>query len=310
MHRKLFPYLSALSLLAYSSLQAEFNLEDAGTESYKEIDENAPKQGPFTLAASGDWVGKSDVHGHHRGTIDYNHQDATAKAIVWYNECYKEGIQVGVSYDHARLNWTRNPFFKKKEYNTFSTLFAFFTHRVSDWNWIASVQYNIDADKWNFNQYSTWDLLLWGRYEHFCNIGIHAGLYAQTGMKLDRVWPVIGFDWKINRKWKLNAIFPLNVSLIYTINHNWALSIAARFFNDRHRAGNEGFYRKALWRYTNGGAEFGVTYTAWRGRLSANLHAGYTLGGTLRISNMHNHHVHHRRFKDAPYGGFCVTLNF
>ena len=310
MNRKLTPIMCATFLVIWGGLQAEFNLEDAGTESYQEIDDAAPKQGPFTLDVSGDWIGKSDVHGHDRGTIQYDHIDTAAKAVVWYNECYKEGIQVGVSYDHCRLDWTKNPFFKKKKYNTFSALFAFFTHRVSDWNWITSVQYNIDADKWNFNEYSTWDLLLWGRYEHFCNVGLHAGIYAQTGMKLDRVWPVIGFDWKINHKWKLNAIFPINVSLIYTVNRNWALSVAGRFFNDRHRAGNEGFYRKALWRYTNTGAELGVTYTAWRGHLTANAHVGYTLGGRLRISNMHNHHVHHRRFKDAPYAGGELTFNF
>lgn len=303
-------YLIAGCVLSCTALQAEFNLEDAGSEHLDEGVKSATESRPFTITASGDWISNAKVQEHHAGRLIYDHTDVAAKAVVWYNECYKEGVQLGVGYDHTRLNWNANPFFARKNYNDMNILGAFFTHRLPDWRWIASVQYNIDADKWNFNQYSTWDLLLWGRYEYNCRLGVHLGIYAQTGMKMDRAWPVLGFDWKISRNWKLNAIFPLNVSLVYTLNDHWSLAVAGRFFNDRHRAGEKGYYKKAVWRYTNTGIEGAINYTAFCGKLTANVHAGYALGGRLRIADQHNHHPHHRKFDGSPYAGAEVDFNF
>lgn len=298
-------------VMFYAHLQADFDLTDASTETFQQLTEiNTREPGPITLKVDGDRIGKAKLHHHHKGHINYAFAEADATAVVWYNRCYKEGLQLGVGYEYSYLKMDKNPFFKRKRYPTFTATAAFFTHRACDWKWIFAVNYNIDADKWNFNDYSTWDLLLWGRYDYCDNIGLHAGLYAQTGMKMDRVWPVLGFDWQINSRWKINAVFPIDMAIIYTINDNWNLAIAGRTFNDRHRAGRKGHFRKAIWRYENSGIEGAINNITFNGALTLNVHAGYAFGGRLRIANMHNHDIHRRYFRGSCYAGGQISLNF
>jgi hypothetical protein len=292
--------------LAWAPLSAEYDLADTGTQNI--LRESSP--GQFSINGHGDWVMKAehrndDYHGH----ITYNHQEASFNAVIWYNECHKEGLRAGLVYERTYLHWNDNPFFTRKIYDTAAFSLAYFTHRVPDWRWIFQATWNVDADKWNLSLYSDYDLVLWGRYRYCPNVGLHFGLYAQTGMKLDQVYPILGFDWVINCNWKLNAVFPLDISLVYTWNDAWSFALAGRIFNDRHRAGNEGGFRKAVWRYTNAGGEFAITRN-WCRWLRTNIHAGYTFGGKLKVANQHSHHSHRFKFKSSAYYGFEATAEF
>ena len=291
---------------------ADYDLDSAGPENFQQFNpEFAEKQtGPFTVSIKGDWFAKAKLRHHHRGNLRYAHAEANAVATVWYNECNQEGLQFGVGYEYSKLDWHSNPFFRKKNYHTFTASTTYFTQRLCDWKWVASLNYNIDAEKWNFNKYSTWDILLWGRYSYSDCFGIHTGIYAETGMKMDRVWPVLGFDLQITERIKLNAVYPLNMSLVYTVNENWNVAGVVRTFSDRHRAGDKGFYRKAVWRYSNMGTEGAINYVTDSGRINANAHAGYALGGRVRIANMHNHHSRNRRLRGCFYAGGSLSYNF
>ncbi len=289
------------SLSFLNTVWAEYDLDDRSSV------EMGQERGQFELNVLGDWTGRAKVrHGH--GHIEFDHVEAVADAIVWYNECHKEGFGIGFGYEYSKLKV--NPhLFKRQNYDTALINFTFFTHRVDDWRWIAFFQYNIDADKWDFNDYSTYDMLLWGRWAYCTTMGIHFGIYAETGMKADLVLPVIGIDWRLNERLKVNAVFPLNVSLIYNLNKTWAIALAGRVFNERHRAGKEGLFRKAVWRYSNGGAELALRYDSF-GWIQANIHAGYALGGKLKIASQHYHHKHRFRFDGSPYAGAEATLTF
>lgn len=298
--------LLAAGIALYSTpLPAEYDLEDVGSDEMPKH-----KHGQFTLDADADWVLRSKHRGNeYSGHIDYNHQEASFNAIVWYNECYREGISLGLGYEHIWLHWNENPFFKRKEYNNLSTSFTYFTHRLCDWRWIFQATFNVDADKWDVNEYSDYDLLLWGLY-HYCeDFHLHFGLYAQTGMKLDRVWPILGFDWQYCENWKINAVFPLNLSVVYTLNDMWSFAVAGRVFNERQRAGNEGGFKKAVWRYENSGVEFDIENN-WCNWLKTNIHAGYTFGGKLKVANRHAHDSHRFKFKSAPYFGGSIVADF
>jgi Domain of unknown function (DUF6268) len=293
-----------------TSLMADYDPEDVSS---REIpSEN--KQTPFTAEINGDWIFKSKHRREGRdddysGNIVYNHQKAEFDAVVYYNDRCKEGVSLGLAYEHTWLKWNHNPFFERKNYDTLSISFSYATHRFYDWRWIAQVRLNLDADKWNFNNYADYDALLWGRYQYCNAVGLHFGLYVETGLKLDRVWPIFGFDWKFNDRWELNAVFPMNVSVVYTYNERWSAALAARFFNERQRAGKNGGFEKAVWRYQNSGVELAINgnICSW---LISNIHAGYTLGGKLKIANRHAHHNRRFRFESAPYVGADFTANF
>ncbi len=293
-------------LLSSTSLKAEYDLDDTSS-----LQISVPEQDltQFTLKGSGDYISRAKLTDGAHGRIIFAHAEADFDTVVWYNDCYQEGVTLGLSYEYTRLDWNKNPYFERKDYDTAVFSATYFTHRLCDWRWIFSAALNLDADKWNFNDYTTYDLLLWGRYQYCTDWGIHVGIYAETGMKLDRVYPVLGFDWQIYDNLLLSAVFPVNVSLVYTWDENWSFALAGRIFSDRYRAGKKGEFNRALWRYSNGGTEFAAIYSlcSW---LTANAHVGYAWGGRLRVSSWHNHHVHHEDFNGSAYAGGEIALKF
>jgi hypothetical protein len=291
--------------LIWGSVAADYILDDASRVQIPTEDD-----AHYTLQVRGDWILKSRHRDHgYSGHISFNYQEAEFDAVVYYNDCYKEAIKLGLAYERTWLHWNDNPFFQRKKYDTVSLSSTYITHRLADWRWILQGTINIDADKWQFSDYTDYDILLWGRYDYCQNLGMHFGMYAETGMKLDRVWPVLGFDWKFRENWQLNAIFPLNVSLIYTCNEAWSIALAGRVFNERQRAGKKGGFSEAVWRYQNTGAEVAINNN-WCTWLTSNFHAGYTFGGKLKVANRHTHHSHRFKFKSAPYFGGEFVANF
>lgn len=232
--------------------------------------------------------------------------------IVHYNKCYKEGISLTLGYDRTFLNWKKNRYFHQHKFNTATFSVQGFTKRACDWLWIASAGINIDTDHFDINQYATYDFLLWGRYDYSTcpDVGVHVGFLAQTGMKIDRVYPILGFDWKINEKFKLNAVFPVNISAVYHYDCNWSFELAARTIDSRHRVGNHNRYKKGIFEYRAVGAELGANYE-YDNWLEVNLHAGVLLGGMLKITNQRHKHAHHLNIEGgAPYAGGEVQVNF
>ncbi len=291
--------------LSWAPLAADYDLADTSSQ---EISDETSSQ--FTLKIFGDVILNSKHRGdEYRGHIDYDHAEVNFTSVIYYNECYNEGLALGLNYEYTFLDWNDNPFFKRKSYDTAVVGITYFTHRLSDWRWLAQGTINFDADKWQFSDYTTYDILLWGRYHYCHNVFLHVGFYAETGLKLDRVWPIFGFEWKFCDDWALNLVYPMNISLVYNYNESWSFAAAARFFNDRHRAGKRGGFYEAVWRYQNTGAEFAIN-TDWCSWLKSNIHAGYTFGGKLKVANRDDKHSHRFKFKSAPYFGGELTANF
>jgi len=299
--------ITALIFLC-TPLKADFETGDFSSE---KIGRSEQPAGPFKIELSSDIIAKSKFtdSGFKHQHIGYSQSEAEGNAIVYYNPCYREGINLGLAYTATDLNWKHNPFFHQRWFHTATTSIAGFTERLPNWFWKAQVAMNCDLEHFNISDYINWDILLWGRYTYSCDIGIHLGLIVQTGMQIDRVYPVIGFDWRFNPCWKLNAIFPLNMSIVYTFDQNWSAALAARFFDSRHRSGNDEPLEKALFHYQNTGAELDLNY-AYNSWLSVNLHGGYTLGGRLKIANRHNDHPDHFWFNPAAYGGGEIDIRF
>lgn len=231
--------------------------------------------------------------------------------VCYYNPSCREGASLLIGYTNTYLNWDENPDFDKTHFNTLTLGLGGLTNRLSDWIWQGFVKWNIDTDNFDVDRYSTWDLLLWGR-RAFCtchDLGFHIGFYAQTGMKIDRVYPVIGFDWYQTECWKINLIFPMDLSVMYLYNPNWSLGTAIRFFESRHRTGDNETKPRALFAYRNYGAEFTLDYECGPYFL-VNAHVGSTLGGRLKVSDRHYNNSKRLDLDPAVYFGGEISLRF
>lgn len=307
--KKNYRYLMTGLLLSTSMLSAEIDEDFLGSstfssqEALQKMDDKA-----FHITSSVDYVGAAD-HVHNDGKLKFNEEDIYASMVVWYNECYKEGFIGTVGYDHTDINWTENPYFDQHHFNTVNLAVTYFTERVCDWLWQIRLEGDFDVNHFDPAEYATYDFLLWGRYDYCDDLGIHLGFLGYTGMKIDRVYPLFGFDYKFNDTWKLNAVFPVNISLIYTYDCNWSADVSMRFWDDRHRVGNDEPLRKAIVCYRAWGIEAGLNYMM-DNTFDFNVHAGYNLGVNLKIANRQNKHSHREHFDGAPYVGGEVGLRF
>lgn len=268
------------------------------------------KRTPFSFETHLDAVSNAKIReGYYKeDEVQFAEADVELGMVVYYCPAYEEGLRLAVSYTATYLRWAENPWFDQDHYNTVSLKIGGFSKRIDQWFWRAGVMINMDADEWSA-YYTSYDILLWGRYEYCKNVGIHIGFWAETGLRLDRIWPIIGADWQISPKWKLNLVYPFNVAIEYALTKKWALALAGRNFDSRHRVHDgDGYSTKRLVRYENIGAEFMIKYDALG--ISANIHAGTTMGGKYRIANCHNHHPYNYKLKPAGYVGGEVDVKF
>ncbi len=285
--------------------EVDIDTEDIGSEKI----EQPAKRTPFSFNTYVDVIGSTKIeNGFSKGDkVNFAEAEAEVGMVVYYCPAYTEGARIALGYTTTYLNWSDNPWFDQNHYNAVSLIMSSFTKRLDRWFWRSQLSINFDAANWK-GSYTSYDILLWGRYTFLENIGIHLGFLAQTGLRLDRVYPIIGFDWQISRQWKLNLVYPVNISLNYAFTPIWSLAIAGRNFNVRYRVNDDDIFRKALVRYTNFGLEFAIKYETKY--VSANIHAGATLAGKYRIANQHNRHAHTYDLKSAGYAGAEMDVSF
>ncbi len=300
--------LITLSLLTLSPLTLFADVEEGDWALQKVVP--PANKGPFSVSANYDATGgaKFDDEPYDDDKLKYAQGNVTGAVVVYYNPTYDEGALVSLGYTNVHLDWDHNPFFDQKTFQTINVTIGGFTKRLRDWDLKALLTANIDIRPWNCN-YINYDLTLWGKYSYCQDISLHFGIIAQTGMKMDRVYPILGFDWKITPDWTLDFVFPIDMGLYYNVTKEWSVGVAARFFDYRNRLKDHELLSKGVFRYQSTGAELAVNYDN-DDNITADLHGGMILGGHLRIANQHNNHPHRLKFKTAPYAGGAVSIRF
>lgn len=294
-------------LMSCSILTAQIDYESYGSEPFIEPE----KEGPFTIKLTGNAVLKAKINKWYLDNehVEYRDIDVDVASVIYYDHRLTEGALVAVGYMNTRLVWPQNPFFNEHMFQTVTFSATGFTHRFCGWRWIGQVDINFDPNYFSLSPYTYYNAILWGRYTYTDNINVHGGILIQTGMKIDRVFPIFGFDWTINDNWVLNLVFPVNISVDYIISKEWSVSLAGRFIDQRHRVSKDEPLSRGLWKYKTAGVELGVDYeyNSW---IKANVHAGEAFGTRLTISNRQNKHKRHFNLESAPYFGGEVAVNF
>ena len=256
--------------------------------------------------ANADFQGKERRHQH----LKYRIGKINFGSVLCYNPKCKEGLAAMCSYTSERLDWNNNPNFSKKNFNTLSLSLSAFSMRLCDWNWKANVTFNQNTDHLtDWERYSTWDLLLWGRHDWKKNVGLHMGFYAITGMHLDRVYPIFGFDWHCYNNIKVNLVFPVDMSVIWEYSKCLSISGSVHFFESRQRVGKHEPLSMAIWNFKTWGTELGLNYYLTE-IFQANIHAGYAFGGKVKVANRNYDNPHHFKFKSAPYVGGELKISY
>lgn len=284
---------------------------DSGIFGSEEMVKPEEKRRPFNVVLSYDNVCSSHFSKRRfrRQSQRFSEAEAELGAVYFYTPCFEEGGKISAGYTYTDFDWKQNPYFRQNHFNVATIELGFATKRLSGWLWQANFSMNLDMNHCNVNKYANYDILLWGRYSWGRCFGYHVGFLAYTGMNVNRVWPVIGFDWTINRKWKLNMVYPLNISLVYDVNSKLSLALAGRAFINRYRVGQHEHIPLAIFEYRNSGGEFAVNYQ-WRPSCKVNLHVGRTIGGLIRISNQNHHHIRNLNIDGACYFGANLDYSF
>ena len=267
--------------------------------------------GPFVLNGSADFIQKARIttRPFRRDKVEFGEADADLGFVFYYDDCHHEGLMATGGHTFTRLDWNHNPFFNQTTYNTLNLGITGFSNRLVDWLWQAQIFANFDLKHFKFADYTSFDFFLWGRHNFNESLGFHIGVIGYSGMKIDRVLPILGFDWQITDQIKLNAIYPLNISLVYQFDCNWSFALAGRAFESRHRVGKQEELSRGLWRYRNVGAELALNYDIddW---FHANIHAGQTFAGRLKVGDRNWDYRSTYCIKSAPYVGGDVSLHF
>jgi len=307
--KKIAPLLFMICICITTKLQADIQTDIWGLET---IEPPKKQQGPFRIEGEFDSVAESHFKkkGFEDEKLGYSNYSGTVGMAFCYFPKAREAYAAAVSYTYAHIGWKQNPFFKQQDFDVVTLALRLYSNRFCDWIWKGELGVNMDVNNFNWSQYVNYDLTLWGRYDYRENIGLNIGVIVQTGMKLDRVYPIIGFDWQMSEKWSLNAIFPVNISLQYQYTCDWKIAAAMRFFDARYRVGKDERLSSGLVAYRNSGIELAALFDSENSDIEANVHVGSTLGGLLRISNSQNRNVTHFYVNPSLYVGGQIVWSF
>lgn len=309
MIKRLASFFSITLICCATTIYASF--EDSISTEDQIQPEDVSCEDPYSIHTCYDYIGYSKMRkdGYKCTKIRYNQFNVLGRAVLYYNPCNYEGFTIEAGYTRAQIYWFKNPYFNQDTFNVADVSLVAFSKRLCNWLWTARVGAGYDVDRNDFTEATAWDILLWGRYERSPCLGVHVGFLAQTGMRIDHLYPIFGFDLKLKDCWTLNAVFPVNMSLLYQIDCNWSAGLAARVFDSRYRLSRHDKTPHGLLTYRATGAEFRMNYQ-YANRITANLHAGSTFGGELKVANEKYQHKKHFKFNPAAYAGGEFEVSF
>jgi hypothetical protein len=265
---------------------------------------------PLHVGANAIAIGKADVDVKNSsgkdGHLTFNKANAfTYMLLPISRESY---FFPRIEYNVFTMDWTKNPKFHQTHFAYVQFALTFLSTAVEKWRWITRIDYNIGANHFSKPKtYGLFSALIWGTHELHRKWHYHIGALGYTGFKGQEVYPIIGFDYRPNKKWMFQAVFPINYSIEYNLTKEWCLSVRGRPLKERFRTGKNELQPRSVFSYSSLGAEFNARYEKFL-RLELEMFAGYNFGGDMYIKDQNGKHPLYTHVKGAPYIG--ANLNW
>lgn len=224
----------------------------------------------------------------------------------------KTDIEYGVGYMKSKFKFSHQHHmtsFKQQNFNNLLLQMGANMRQVQDWKVNVGLGAQLNTEHLTSARYTLFSGVIHGIYDLQEKTHLHVGLTGYSGLRYTRVLPVLGFDYAFSEKLLLNAVFPLNMSLVYAFNKEFAVDAAIRFMTSRQRLNKNNENSRGLVTYRNWGGEIGLNYTP-NEHFRINLHVGETFGTRMRISNRKDHDRKHLRLDSALYYGLDATIAF
>jgi hypothetical protein len=269
---------------------------------------------PWYFDARGRAIGSAKFH---KRSIENSHMHYRDAAVSLYYSQFLNSqnyLTYGLGYAYLDLDWHKNPRFQEDSYNFAVASIGYVTTGLDKWRWVFSAAGSVDAETLDFAHSAVGYGLVWGRY-HFSSItGVHIGALGYGGIRNHYVLPIVGFDFNLSPEWKLNAIFPLDISLNYQWASHWATSIAASSFGGPYRTPKRahrgvGRFEHAIFEVYSSGVEIDLNYDSHH-FITAGVGVGWDFGGWILIKDAQNRHGKYYKFDAAPYGTATLSLTF
>ena len=268
-----------------------------------------PPFSPFAL--SGSYLRVSPAHFRTTGLTDQKLIFQQREISFSYkNPCSPVwGFLFGAGWESTEVDMQENPEFNEKNFNYINGLVGGYTTAFPNWLWKFTFSGFIDIDERSLVDNTLYQGVLWGKYDISPCIELDFGFIAEGGLRRTKVWPIIGFIYVISKRFTLSSIFPIDMSINYSITKCLIASASLRFLRNRHRLKETEPNPQGIFEYQTTGAEFQLTY-APKLCFSITGFAGSTTNGDLKISDRKNKHATHFKFKGSSYAGLSAILAF
>ncbi len=267
----------------------------------------------FSVAASYNGVTRAKfTHPHSERNHHLTFREGYVVGTYTHELKTNSNLQFGLGYMGTQFHFSHHPkrtSFGEQHFDNLLVQFGGSTKEIEKWKWDAGVGMQINTAHFHLSRYTFFNGVLHGTHFWKDDCNLHVGILGYSGMSYSRMLPIVGFDYKISPKWKLHAIFPLCMNVVYGINDKWAIDCGLRFMLTRQRLGDDGYYKRGLVAYTNWGAEAGLNYSV-NSRVRFNVHIGETFAGRMRLSTRSDHHRKHLRLNPALYYGVSANVAF
>lgn len=272
--------------------------------------ENAPPP-LYPFSVSGEYLPVSQTHfrtpGFEDKTLTYRQWTTAFAATYPFNEI--SGLIFGAGWVGTEVNMEDNPDFDETIFNYVNLSFGGFTRAFPDWTWTATIALFLDTEVFSFIDYALYQGVLWGRYTLCPTLELDFGFIIEAGLKKDKIWPILGFVYMPYPNLRLNAIYPINISLEYDFWSYWKAAGSIRFLRNRHRVEKEEPNSQCIFEYRDTGAEFDLTCAPFEWFFIKGF-AGSTFKGDLKITDRNDNDATHFKFRGSFYWGVSAVLSY
>ena len=263
---------------------------------------------PLHVGFNGIFLGDAEISDTPlKGDLTFNKESAFLYMLVPINE--KNFFIPRVEWHSFEMNWNHNPKFKSNRFNYMQFSLTFFTNDLDNWRWIARADYNMDTAHFGDARYGLFSSLLWGSYDIWTDWHYHVGFYGYTGMKGMQIYPLLGLDYTLNKKWLFLFIFPIDYKIQYNINDRWSVALKGRPLKERFRTSSTEPQPSSIFSYSSIGAELNLRYEVFL-RIEAEIFGGCNFGGSFYIKNRSASKSLYTDVGISPYGGASLNYGF